>query len=57
MKTFGLGICAAAALALAPPGAAANLQSRPLAQQLTKLLAGTVSTPTAVAARRNDVLC
>src|SRR6185369_3265668 len=40
MKAFGLGICAVAALALAASGAPATLQSRPLAQQLTKLLAG-----------------
>jgi hypothetical protein len=40
MKAFGLGICAVAALALAPSGAPATLQSRPLAQQLTRLQAG-----------------
>jgi hypothetical protein len=39
MKTLVPAICAVAALALAPSGAVADLQSRPLAQQLSKLLA------------------
>jgi hypothetical protein len=40
MKAVSLAICAVVALALVPAGAAADLQSRPLAQQLTTLLAG-----------------
>jgi len=40
MKALAPGLCAVAALALAPSGIPTNLQSRPLAQQLSKLLAG-----------------
>jgi len=40
MKAVSLAIGAVALLALVAPGAAADLQSRPLAQQLTTLLAG-----------------
>ena len=40
MKAVSLALCVMAGLALGPAGATANLQSRPLAQQLTRLLAG-----------------